>query len=176
MIVTEEFIWRKDHYVCHLTEESNMESIIEKGLLPSNGKRCQSVKDERVGVFCFDGLHHAKDWAEILYDKSELETLKILRFNLKNRKWHIDNSNAFVLGMYLPYKVLPERLSYLCITNNDGEEIPITKFFDLNFVYDFMKQVDYSFYGLENGKQISVDDCNLGWYPIHEYKNKVKKL
>ena len=172
MIVTEEFIWRKDHYVCHLTEESNMESIIEKGLLPSNGKRCQSVNDERVGVFCFDGLHHAKDWAEILYDKSELETLKILRFNLKNRKWHIDWSNEFVFAMYLPYKVLPERLSYLDITNKHGEVMPITKLFDL----DFMHKIKYSFYELENGKQVSVDDCNLGWYPIEEYKTKVKKL
>jgi hypothetical protein len=170
MIVTEEFIWRKDHYVCHLTEESNMESIIEKGLLPSNGKRCQAVNDERIGVFCFDGLHHAKDWAEILYNNDELETLKILRFNLKNRKWHIDWSNQFVFAMYLPYKVLPQRLSYLDITNKQGETIPITKLFDLDY------KIRYSFCELENGKQICVDECNLGWYPIEEYKTKIKKL
>lgn len=170
MIVTEEFIWRKDHFVCHLTQESNMESIIEKGLLPSNGKRCQSVNDERIGVFCFDGLHHAKDWAEILYDKSELETLKILRFNLKNRKWHIDSSNEFVFAMYLPYKVLPEKLSYLDITNKHGETIPITKLFDLDY------KIEYSFCELENGKQISMDGVKLGWNPIEEYKIKTKKL
>ena len=101
-----------------------------------------------------------------------LETLKILRFNLKNRKWHIDTSNEFVFGMYLPYKVLPQRLSYLDITNKQGEQVPITKLFDLDFMY----KIKYSFYGLENGKQICVDDCNLGWYPIEEYKTKVKKI
>ena len=170
MIVTEEFIWRKDHFVCHLTEESNMESIIEKGLLPSNGERCQSVNDERIGVFCFDGLHHAKDWAEILYDKSELETLKILRFNLKNRKWHIDPSNEFLFAMYLPYKVFPQRLSYLDITNKQGENMPITKLFDLDY------KIKYSFCELENRKQISVDGYNLGWYPMEDYKTKLKKL
>ncbi len=38
MIVTREFIWYKDHYVCHITEEKNMADIIEKGLIPQNGE------------------------------------------------------------------------------------------------------------------------------------------
>ena len=36
---------------------------------------------------------------------SELDTLKILRFNLKMHKWYFDNSNELALGMYIPYKI-----------------------------------------------------------------------
>lgn len=172
MLEKEKFIWSKDYYVCHLTQESNIESIAERGLLPLNGKRCQFVYDDRVGIFCFDGLHQVKDWANILYSSNELETLKILRFNLKYRKWHMDRSSEGVLGMYLPHKVLPKRLSYLNITDKYGETVPVTKLFDSNFV----KEIDYSFSELENGKQICIDDYNLAWYPIEEYKTKVKKL
>ena len=52
MIVTEEFIWKKDHFVCHITEEQNMPSIIEKGLIPMNGERCRFVMDVNVNLFC----------------------------------------------------------------------------------------------------------------------------
>jgi len=171
MIIDKEFIWREDHFVCHLTEEENMQSIMDKGLLPSNGKRCQSANDKRVGVFFFDGLHNLQNWAEVLYKNNELEALKLLRFNLKNRKWFIDNSNELALGFYLPNKVLPEKISYLDITNKDGIEEPITKLLDLDFLY----KIDQSFYNIENGKQIIVDDCNLGWQPIKEYKVKQLK-
>ena len=73
-------------------------------------------------------------WAEALYEEYELETLKLLRFNLKRRKWYIDNSNDLAFGMYLPYKVLPEKISYLDMRDKDGEILPITKLFDLGFM------------------------------------------
>ena len=171
MIISKEFIWRKDHFVCHLTEETNMSSIINQGLLPSNGKRCQSVNDERVGLFFFDGLYNLQNWAEVLYKNNELEALKILRFNIKNRKWYIDNSNERALGFYLTNKVLPESISYLNITDKEGIEKPITKLFDL----DFLHKIDYSFYNIDNGKQIIIDDFNLDWQPIKEYKVKQLK-
>lgn len=171
MIVTEEFIWKKDHFVCHITEEQNMPSIIEKGLIPMNGERCRFVMDNRTGVFCLDGVHNVQAWAEALYEEYELETLKLLRFNLKRRKWYIDNSNDLAFGMYLPYKVLPEKISYLDIRDKDGEILPITKLFDLGFMYN----IDQTFNGFENDKQLLIDDCSLSWQPIKQYQ-KIKEL
>lgn len=171
MIVTEEFIWKKDHFVCHITEEQNMPSIIEKGLIPMNGERCRFVMDNRTGVFCLDGVYNVQAWAEALYEEYELETLKLLRFNLKRRKWYIDNSNDLAFGMYLPYKVLPEKISYLDIRDKDGEILPITKLFDLGFMYN----IDQTFNGFENDKQLLIDDCSLSWQPIKQYQ-KIKEL
>ena len=171
MIVTKEFIWYEDHFVCHITEEKNMLGIMEKGLIPQTGERCQYAMDKRKGVFCLDGIHHVEDWARKLYEEYELETLRLLRFNLKRRKWYLDNSNDSALGMYLPRKVLPEKISFLDIRNINGEELSFTKLFDIDLLYN----VDSSFNGLENEKQVSVDDCSLCWHPIEEYK-KIKKL
>lgn len=171
MIVTREFIWYKDHYVCHITEVKNMAGIIDKGLIPLNGERCRFVMDDRKGVFCLDGIHHVEDWACALYKQYELENLKLLRFNLKRRKWYFDDSNDLVLGIYLPYKIMPEKISYLDIRGSDGEELPLTKLFDLDFLY----KINESFNSMENDKQLLVDDCCLRWKPIQEYE-KIKKL
>lgn len=135
MIVTEEFIWKTDHFVCHITEEKNMLSIMEQGLLPLNGDRCRFAMDDRKGIFCLDGIHNVQSWAEALYEQYELEILKLLRFNLKRRKWYIDNSNDLALGMYLPNKVLPEKIDYLQMKDSNGEILPLTKLFDLDFIY-----------------------------------------
>lgn len=169
MIVTGEFIWKTDHFVCHITEEKNIASIIEKGLIPMNGKRCRSVMDNRTGVFCLDGLHNVETWAEVLYEQYELETLKLLRFNLKRRKWYLDNSNDLALGIYLPYKVLPEKISYLDIKNKNGEILPITKLFNLDLFS--LHKINVS----ENNKQVLIDDYSLSWQPIQQY-TKIKKL
>ena len=61
--------------------------------------------------------------------------------------------------MYLPYKVLPEKISYLDIRDKDGEILPITKLFDLGFMYN----IDQTFNGFENDKQLLIDDCSLSW-------------
>ena len=168
MIVTKEFIWKEDHFVCHITEEKNMLSIIEKGLLPLNGERCRFVMDNRKGVFCLDGIHNVQAWAEALYEQYELETLKLLRFNLKMRKWYIDNSNGLALGMYLPYKVLPEKISYLDIKDETNQILPLTTIFE-------MQDIDQSFNGIENNKEIIVDDYKLSWKPISAYQ-RMRKL
>ncbi len=174
MIVTKEFIWKKDHYVCHITEEKNMQSIIEKGLIPMNGDRCRFVMDNRKGVFCLDGIQNVETWACALYEQYDLETLKLLRFNLKGRKWYLDNSNDQALGIYLPAKVLPEKISYLDIKDQDGEILPLNRLFDLN-IYD----IDESFNNEMNAKEILIDELSLSWQPIYEYekdKQKVKRL
>ena len=170
MIVMKEFIWYSDHFVFHITEEKNMLSIMENGLLPLNGDRCKSIMDERQGVFCLDGLYNVENWAEILYGKSDLETLKLLRFNLKRRKWYMDNSNPNAFGMYLPYKVLSNKLDYLKMIDSNGENLPFTKLFDLDFIY----KIDESFNNIENNKEIIIDNCSLSWEPIHQYKKQLK--
>lgn len=171
MIVKREFVWYKDHFVCHITEEKNMTGIIEKGLIPLNGERCKRVEDNRKGVFFLDGLNHVEDWACLMYEQSELQRLRLLRFNLKKRKWYIDNSSDYSLGFYLPYKVLPERISYLDIRDNEGVELPLTRLFDLDFLY----KINESFNGIENDEKLLVDNCSLCWKPIQEYE-RIKKL
>lgn len=166
MIVTKEFIWKSDHFVCHITEEKNMLSIIKNGLLPLNGERCKSVMDDRNGVFCLDGVHNVQYWIEELYEQYELETLKLLRFNLKERKWYIDNSNDYAFGMYLPHKVLPQKLDFLQMKDSSGEILPLTKLLDLDFLY----QINESFNNIEGNKEIFIDNCSLSWEPIYQYK------
>lgn len=168
MIITKEFIWMTDHYVCHITEEKNMFGIMEKGLLPLNGERCSFVLDNRKGVFCLDGVHNVQYWANALYETFDLDTLKLLRFNLKRRKWYIDNSNEFALGFYLPNKVLPERIDYLQMKDKNGDILPLTKLLDLDFLY----QIKESFNSLSCNQEIIVDDCNLSWEPIIQYKKE----
>jgi len=168
MIVTKEFIWKENHFVCHITEEKNMPSIIEKGLLPLNGKRCGYINDERKGVFGLDGICNVQEWAEVLYEKADLETLRLLRFNLKGRKWYIDSSNIYVFGLYLPNKVLPQEIDYLQMIDQDGKELPFTKLFDLDFLY----RVGDEFNNIERNTEIIVDDCNLSWKSIKQYTKK----
>lgn len=170
MIITSEFIYDCDHYVCHITEEKNMQSIIENGLLPLNGDRCRFAMDNRKGVFCLDGIHNVQSWAECLYEQYDLETLRLLRFNLKNRIWHIDSSNQNVLGFYLPRKVTSRKIDFLEIKDLMGENLPLTKLFDENF----LNNVDESFNNYDNDKEIIVNDCRLMWEPIHQYKKIYK--
>lgn len=174
MIVIKEFIWYEDHFVLHITKEEKMIRIMEKGLLPLNGERCSQIGDEWKGVFCLDALSSVEDWATELYERHELETLKLLRFNLKRRKWYIDNSNDLAFGMYLPYKVLPEKISYLDIKDEKGRSLPLTKLFDLDLLY--LYEMNKTFIGIENNQDIFVDNYIMSWQPISQYKNKIKTL
>lgn len=166
-----EFIWISNHFVCHITREDNIPGIMDKGLLPLNGERCKSAMDERKGVFCLDGIHNVPNWTRILYGQYNLETLKLLRFNLKLRKWYIDNTSNPVIGMYLPHKVSPRELDYLQIINGKNDILPITQLLNL----DFLNQIDESFNNLEDNKEIIVDDCMLCWKPIYQYKKELKR-
>ena len=40
----------------HFTSSNNLYSIREKGLMPHNGFRCQSILDESTGVFLSKGI------------------------------------------------------------------------------------------------------------------------
>ena len=173
MIVTNEFIWHKDHFVCHITDEKNIDNIIEKGLIPLNGERCKTIGDDRTGIFCLDGLYSVSDWAEVLYENGDIETLKLLRINLKMRKWYMDMSNDNAFGLYLPNKVLPQSIDYLQLKDINGKIVSLEKLFDIDFlerVYD----ITGSFDGIGRSKKIIVDGCSLSWEPIEQYyKNNI---
>lgn len=174
MFVTEEFIWRKDHFVCHITEEKNISSIMEKGLIPTNGERCKFVGDDRTGVFFLDGIMDVRTWITALYEQKNYEKLKLLRFNLKNLKWFIDDSNNYAPGFYLLHKINPEKISYLDIRNKKNMNIPLTKLFDLEFLFNIEDNFE-NFENFETGKSISVEDCTMSWKPLCQYK-KVRKI
>lgn len=156
MIVTKEFIWNKDHFICHITEEKNMLKIMEKGLIPLNGERCKFAMDKRKGIFCLDGIDNVEEWAISLYEQYELETLKLLRFNLKKRKWYIDNSHNTTFALYLPYKVLPQKISYLDIRDKNNIQLPLPKLFDFN-----LYKLESGFNNIENNKEVCLDEFRL---------------
>lgn len=152
-----------DYYVCHITEEKNMQSIIRNGLVPSNGDRCKSIMDDRRGVFCFDEICNMKVLIKHLYGQSNLEALKLLRFNLKKRKCYIDERcwNSF----YLPNKVMPNALSYLEILDKDKKTCPLTCLLDLD-----LYEIKEEFNDMNVNSYINFDEYFLSWQPLSKIK------
>ena len=102
MIVLDEFIWKEDHYVYHITNADAMEVICQEGLKPLCGDRSKSVGEDIKGIFFFDGLPSTNEWIEMLYENANVEELELLRFNLKGRKWIMHNGEDFYLTEGIP--------------------------------------------------------------------------
>lgn len=117
MTFEKEFIWRKDHFVYHLTKKEYMDGIIEKGLVPQIGDRSKSVGDNIKGVFFFDSMYDYDFWLTALYNDIGEDELELLRFNLKNRKWF--SKNQYIGDFYTPNVVLPNKIEYLELYNID---------------------------------------------------------
>ncbi len=119
MVFDKEFIWRKDHFAYHITKKENMESIIEKGLIPQIGDRSKSVGDDIKAVYFIDDLSRLDEWIEALYKDEELKDLEILKFNLKNRKWYIKflDDGEF----YTPNIILPNKIEFLRLYDEINE-------------------------------------------------------
>lgn len=110
MVLDKEFIWYEDHFVYHITPKENMGSIIKYGLVPSLGERSLSKGDINKAIYFFDNINNFEMWAELLYPNLDISDLKLLRFNLKRRKWYIHNGAE---DFYLLNKVLPQKIQYL---------------------------------------------------------------
>ena len=117
MIIINEFIWKRDHYAFHLTNKKAIDDISRQGLKPLCGERSKSVGDDTKGIYFFDCLGSVTNWIEALYENKNIEELELLRFNLKNRKWLMNNCNEF----YLLNKVSPEKIEYLRIYDPEKE-------------------------------------------------------
>lgn len=148
MIISNEFIWRKDHHVFHITNMEAMENICKYGLKPLCGERSKSVGDDIKGIFFFDSIRSVSDWIDALYKNRDICELELLRFNLKHRKWIKKNNSEF----YLPNKVLPERIEYLRLYDTEKNI-----YLPLNFV------------GASNEKSVLI------WNSLDDYKPLVKK-
>lgn len=103
----------------HITKKENMESIIEKGLIPQIGDRSKSVGDDIKAVYFIDDLNKLDEWIEALYKDKELKDLEILKFNLKNRKWYIKflDDGEF----YTPNIILPNKIEFLRLYDEINE-------------------------------------------------------
>ncbi len=113
------FLWKKDHFVYHLTKKEYMKGIIEKGLIPQVGDRSESIGDDIKGIFFFDWMECYDFWVTALYSDICKNELELLRFNLKNRKWF--SRNEGIREFYTPNIVLPNEIEYLELYNiNDG--------------------------------------------------------
>ncbi len=123
MVFLDEFIWYQDHYVYHLTEKETMPKIMIEGLKPKCGERSRSVGDIRKAVYFFDSFSRAEEWMEYLYAKRDKSGLELLRFNLKRRKWKIQSSE--VEDFYLLRPVLPQRIEYAILYNEEGEMVSL---------------------------------------------------
>ena len=147
MIIINEFIWRKDHHVFHITNMEAMGNICKQGLKPQCGERSKSIGDETKGIFFFDYLGSACDWIDVLYKNKNIYELELLRFNLKNRKWIKHNNDEF----YLLNKVFPEAIEYLRIYDTEKNV-----YLPLNFVDDINEK------------------CILIWNSLSDYKPLAK--
>ena len=115
MIITNEFIWRIDHYAYYLTNIEAMRYICSEGLKPICGERSKSVNDDIKGIFFFENLYMINDWIDALYKNKNIYELELLRFNLKNRKWLMRNIDEY----YLTNKVQPNKIEYLRLCDKE---------------------------------------------------------
>lgn len=107
-------ILRYNRFVYHLTREERIQQIKKQGLKPQNGERCQKIGDTNKGVYFFDSLGYLYDWIEELYPQI-CEELYLLRFNIKNRKWYIQD--ATIGDYYLKTPVRKESLQYITLSD-----------------------------------------------------------
>lgn len=126
MIVLKEFIWKVDHYAYHVTDKKNLASIAMHGLLPKCGDRSKSIGDTRKAIYFFDCLESVYDWAEWLYEDKNIEDLALLRFNLKRRKWHIQNIHEG--DFYLDNKVDKEAIELLYVYDENHVLVPLNMY------------------------------------------------
>lgn len=110
MLFDEEFIWRKNHFVYHITKKENIEGIIKKGLVPQIGDRSKLIGDNTKGVFFFDSPSFLEFWIYELYENNTINDIELLRFNLKNRKWF--SKDREIGDFYTPNIILPSRIEY----------------------------------------------------------------
>jgi hypothetical protein len=113
MIFLKEFVWRVDHYAYHLTLNRNIPYIQAKGLVPQTGQNSKAVGDSRRAIYFFDCLGSVLDWISALYPNEDIENIELLRFNLKNRIWGVQNQEIGDFYIERPVKV--DKLSYLRI-------------------------------------------------------------
>lgn len=124
MIFSKEFIWYDDHFVYHITEKSNLDEIRKVGLKPFCGERSKSVDETRNAIYFFDNLFSTENWIDELYKNKDKTSLELLRFNLKRRKWYIQNQ--MIGDFYLLRPVLPEKIELLKRTDEKNIIHPLT--------------------------------------------------
>ena len=116
MIFDKEFIWYNDHFVYHITEKQNIDSIIKHGLIPSLGNRSILAGDNFKAVFFFDNINNIENWMDFLYKNQDKDSLEVLRFNIKKLKWFIHNNGE---EFYIKHKIPITKIDYLEIYNKD---------------------------------------------------------
>lgn len=147
MIIIKEFIWRTDHYAYHITNIEAMKNICNEGLKPLCGERSKSVGDDIKGIFFFDSLYSVNKWINALYENKDIHELELLRFNLKQRKWIMQNPSEF----YLVHKVRPDKIEYLRLFDeNKNMYLPLN-----NLPSDYFEE---------------RNDIKLNWNNLDNYK------
>lgn len=118
-------IYETSRYVYHLTPESNLNGIIEKGLIPQCGPNCKRIDDISVGIHFAPSLDDILNfWVDALYDEKDIESLKILRFNVQNRRIKELCSAVYPApGDWIALdKINPEEIDYLTNPNEEYVE------------------------------------------------------
>lgn len=125
MIFKEQWICNQNRFGYHITEEKNMISIKERGLVPLCGLRSESVGDIRKAVYFFlpESYYSIYDWIEYLYHSKNTENLKLLRFNLMRRKLY--EQCAYIGDFYLLKPVLSKEIEYMTIMDSNESLLPL---------------------------------------------------
>lgn len=132
MIIGQEFIWYQDHFVYHITEKQNIDSIIKYGLVPSLGDRSLLVGDKFKAIFFFDELYNIEEWMDFLYKNKDKNSLEVLRFNIKKLRWFIHNAGE---EFYTKSNIPIEKIDYLKLYNKNNRLITFNDMINEN-IYD----------------------------------------
>ena len=104
-----EFIYKDDHYVYHITDKKNIDSIISHGLVPSLGDRSLKVGDNFKAIYFFDKIDSINDFMNFLYENKNKDSLEVLRFNIKQLTWFYHSDNEYYIKCDIPV----DKLDYL---------------------------------------------------------------
>lgn len=143
MIIDHEFIWYQDHFVYHITEKDNIESILKYGLIPSLGERSILAGDQFKAIFFFDEIYHIEEWMDFLYKNKDKDSLEVLRFNIKRLKYFIHNNGE---EFYLKHKIPVEKIDYLNLYNSNSDIISYSNLYKediYNLDYRWSKLKEY---------------------------------
>lgn len=141
MIIGQEFVWHQDHFVYHITEKQNIESIIKYGLIPTIGNRSLLAGDKFKAIFFFDKLYNLEDWMDFLYKNKDKNSLEVLRFNIKRLKGFIHNGGE---EFYIKNHIPAEKIDYLKLYNEERlitfNEMMDKNVYDLDYRWNKLKE------------------------------------
>lgn len=114
----------------HLTKIENLygeNGIIAKGLIPSNGNRSQSIKDENCAVYFSSSYYTMPTWWLYLYPKDQPQELCVLTFDIPDDHCVKKQETEYYTFDHIPPEAISAVHFYHGITNEEVQFIYLQK-------------------------------------------------